>query len=86
MASTLPKSAIFQTLAQHDANKIAVVHSQSGRTFSYGSLVHDIAAVKDILWDRGRRRSLKGERIAFLAENGYDYVGMCMTDHSSSVY
>lgn len=75
MASTLPNSAIFKTLSQHAPENVAVIHSQSGRSFTYGSLIHDIAAAKDVLWERGGRRSLKGERIAFLAENGYDYVG-----------
>ncbi|KAK5076245.1 hypothetical protein LTR64_006277 [Lithohypha guttulata] len=74
MASTLPNSAIFKTLAGHDAAKVAVIHSQSGRAFTYGSLLHDIAATKDVLWERGQKQSLRGERIAFLAENGYDYV------------
>lgn len=75
MASTLPNSAIFKTLAGHDPAKVAVIHSQSGRAFTYGSLLHDIAATKDVLWERGQKQSLRGERIAFLAENGYDYVG-----------
>lgn len=75
MASTLPNSSIFKTLAKHDPEQTAIIHSQSGRAFSYGSLIHDVAATKDILWDRVGQRSLKGERVAFLAENGYDYVG-----------
>ena len=75
MASTLPNSSIFQTLAKHNPENLAVVHSQSGRSFTYGSLIHDIAAAKDNLWQLGGKRSLKGERVAFLAENGYDYVG-----------
>lgn len=76
MASTLPNSSIFKTLAQHDPKSPAIVHSQSGRSFTYGSLIHDIAAAKDELWARAGKRSLRGERVAFLAENGYDYVGM----------
>lgn len=76
MASTLPNSAIFKTLAQHNPQNLAIIHSRSGRSFTYGSLIHDVAVSKDILWERGGKKSLKGERIAFLAENGYDYVGM----------
>lgn len=76
MASTLPNSSIFKTLAQHDPKSPAIVHSQSGRSFTYGSLIHDVAAAKDDLWSRAGKKSLKGERVAFLAENGYDYVGM----------
>lgn len=74
MASTLPNSSIFRTLAKHDPQNLAIVHSQSGRSFTYGSLVHDVAAAKDSLWERNGQKSLKGERVAFLAENGYDYV------------
>lgn len=75
MASTLPNSSIFRTLAKHDPQNLAIVHSQSGRSFTYGSLIHDVAAAKDDLWERNGQKSLKGERVAFLAENGYDYVG-----------
>lgn len=75
MASTLPNSSIFKTLAQHDRKTPAIIHSQSGRSFTYGSLIHDIAAAKDDLWARVGNRSLQGERVAFLAENGYDYIG-----------
>lgn len=75
MASTLPNSSIFKTLSQHDPNSLAVVHSQSGRSFTYGSLIHDVAAAKDDIWTRAGKKSLSGERVAFLAENGYDYVG-----------
>ncbi|KAK5951586.1 hypothetical protein OHC33_007264 [Knufia fluminis] len=74
MASTLPNSSIFRTLAKHDPQNLAIVHSQSGRSFTYGSLIHDVAAAKDDLWERNGQKSLKGERVAFLAENGYDYV------------
>lgn len=75
MASTLPNSAIFHTLARHKSDDLAIVHGHSGRSFTYGSLIHDIAAAKDVLWHRNGGKSLKGERVAFLAEHGYDYVG-----------
>lgn len=75
MASTLPNSSIFRTIAGHDPKSLAVIHSQSERSFTYGNLIHDVAAAKDDLWARAGNKSLKGERIAFLAENGYDYVG-----------
>lgn len=52
-----------------------MIHSGSQRTFTYGSLLHDVAAAKAQLASISGDRSLAGERIAFLAEHGYDYVG-----------
>lgn len=75
MASTLPASTIFRAIAKHDPASLAIVHSGSDRSFCYGSLLHDIAAAKDNLTAIAKGSSLQGERIAFLAENGYDYVG-----------
>ena len=75
MASTLPNLPIFEAIRKHDPSHPAVVHSLSGRTFTYGSLLHDVAAIKDKLTEFYPGRSLKGERVAFLAEHGYDYVG-----------
>ncbi|KIX95911.1 uncharacterized protein Z520_08166 [Fonsecaea multimorphosa CBS 102226] len=74
MASTLPCSPIFAAIAKHDPKSPAIIHSASDRTFCYGSLLHDVAAAKDNLTALAGGRSLVGERIAFLAENGYDYV------------
>jgi malonyl-CoA/methylmalonyl-CoA synthetase len=75
MASTLPSSPIFNAIAKHDPKSLAIVHSASDRSFCYGSLLHDVAAAKDNLTSLANGKTLKGERIAFLAENGYDYVG-----------
>ena len=75
MASTLPRIPIFEALKKHDAQSTAVVHSLSGRTFTYGELVNDVAAAKDTLLKSTQGKSADGERIAFLVENGYDYVG-----------
>jgi len=74
MASTLPKLPIFQAIASHDPNSIVVVHSASGRRFTYGQLLSDVAETKDRLVKESGR-SMSGERIAFLVENSYDYVG-----------
>ncbi|KAK6376551.1 hypothetical protein LTS17_007146 [Exophiala oligosperma] len=74
MASTLPSSPIFESIARHDPKSPAIIHSASDRTFCYGSLLHDVAAAKDTLTALTNGKSLAGERIAFLAENGYDYV------------
>jgi len=74
MASTLPRLPIFEAIARHDPNSTAVVHSISGRKFTYGELLKDVADAKDnLVKDNGG--SVNGKRIAFLVENCYDYVG-----------
>ena len=75
MASTLPRLPIFEAIKKHDAQRTAVVHSLSGRRFTYGELVNDVAAAKDKLQRNTGGKSAEGERISFLVENGYDYVG-----------
>ncbi|KAI8938717.1 hypothetical protein NX059_004585 [Plenodomus lindquistii] len=74
MASTLPRLPIFEAIKGHDAQSTAVVHSLSGRRFTYGELVNDVAAAKDKLQRNTGGKSAEGERISFLVENGYDYV------------
>ncbi|KAF2110363.1 hypothetical protein BDV96DRAFT_615309 [Lophiotrema nucula] len=74
MASTLPRLPIFEAIKKHDGKSTAVVHSLSERTFTYGELVNDVAAAKDKLQKNTNGKSAVGERIAFLVENGYDYV------------
>lgn len=71
----MPDNAIFQTILKHDPKSIAIIHSESGRKFTYGSLLYDVAIAKDRLLQTANGKPLEGERIAFLAENGYDYVG-----------
>lgn len=75
MASTLPRLPIFEAIKKHDAQSVAIVHSLSGRTFTYGELVNDVAAAKDKLQKNTNGQSAEGQRISFLVENGYDYVG-----------
>ncbi|KAL5373975.1 hypothetical protein DPSP01_012280 [Paraphaeosphaeria sporulosa] len=74
MASTLPRLPIFEAIKKHDGKSVAVIHGLSGRTFTYGELVNDVAAAKDKLQRNAGGRSTAGERISFLVENGYDYV------------
>lgn len=74
MASTLPRLPVFQAIASHDPQSTAVVHSLSGRQFTYGQLLHDVARAKDQLCQHANGKELGGERIAFLVENSYDYV------------
>ncbi|KAI9715278.1 MAG: hypothetical protein M1812_006089 [Candelaria pacifica] len=74
MASTLPKLPVFEAIAGHDPKSTAVIHSTSGRRFTYGELLKDTADARDKLHKVAGRGSIAGERVAFLAENGYDYV------------
>jgi len=74
MASSLPRLPIFEALAGHDPRSTVVVHSASGRKFTYGELLSDVADERErLLMEAGSR--IDGERIAFLVENSYDYVG-----------
>lgn len=41
--------------------------------------MHDVADATEELKTKAGRRELFGERIAFLVENGYDYVGAQLT-------
>ena len=75
--AALQRSALFEAINQHDRDSTAIVHSLSGRSFSYGSLLRDVANAKErLLENTGRdEQSIAGERVAFLIENSYDYVG-----------
>jgi acyl-CoA synthetase (AMP-forming)/AMP-acid ligase II len=79
MASTLPSLPVFEAIAKHDPSSTAVIHSASGRRFTYGQLLNDVAETKDKLTAEAQRDSIEGERIAFLVENSYDYVGMSVS-------
>ncbi|KAB8236462.1 acyl-CoA synthetase [Aspergillus alliaceus] len=74
--ATLPNLPIFRALKDHDQSSLAVVHSASSRSFTYGNLVADVIRAKERLHELvgDQRDGLAGERIAFLAENSYDYV------------
>lgn len=75
MASTLPRLPIFEAIAKHDPKSTVVVHSKSGRTFTYGQLLSDVAAAKArLVKENGDGGKIEGQRIAFLVENSYDYV------------
>lgn len=77
LLSTLPNTHIFRALQNHDPESLAVVHSVSSRSFTYGSLIADIVRTKNDLEQKAAKAQgqLAGERVAFLAENSYDYVG-----------
>ncbi|TVY19503.1 Acyl-CoA synthetase family member 3 [Lachnellula arida] len=74
MPSTLPRLPIFEAIASHDRGSPVVIHSQSGRRFTYGSLLRDVADAKEKLLEEAGGKTIEGERIAFLVENSYDYV------------
>ena len=78
MASTLPRLPVFEAIASHDPKSTAVIHSISGRRFSYGELLDDVADAKDRIQASAGSTGTEGQRIAFLVENGYDYVGAMM--------
>ena len=75
MASTLPKLQLFEAIAKHDPHSTAVIHSASGRKFTYGALLRDVVEAKDRLHKEIGSNNIEGRRIAFLVENSYDYVG-----------
>ena len=75
MASTLPKIPLLEAIAGHEPGRTAIVHSKSGRSFAYGELLNDVAEGRDKLLATAGGRGLENQRLAFLFENGYDYVG-----------
>jgi hypothetical protein len=85
MAAALQRSAFFEAMRQHDPKSTAVVNNDSGAAFSYGSLLRDVSRAKErLLQETGKdEKSIAGERIAFMVENGYDYVG---ADSSSILF
>lgn len=75
MATSLPRLPIFEAVAAHDPASTAVVHASSGRRFTYGELLGDVGRARDRLREARGGRDLDGERVAFLVENSYDYIG-----------
>ena len=78
MASTFPDLPIFRAIASHDPHSTAIIHSRSARRFTYGELLKDVEDAKVKLFEQLKSmylESIGGQRVAFLVENGYDYVG-----------
>lgn len=71
---TLPRLPIFSAIASHDPSTTTIIHSRSGRAFKYGELLADVCRAREKL-QIARPEGLAGERVAFLVENSYDYVG-----------
>ncbi|GAM89382.1 hypothetical protein ANO11243_074190 [Dothideomycetidae sp. 11243] len=74
--SAFRRYPLFEALVKHDPGTTAVIHSLSGREFTYGQLVNDILRkATQISAQAGvKEDELRGERIALLIENSYDYV------------
>ena len=75
-SSTLPNLPLFAALKDHNPSRTAIVHSASSRSFTYGNLVADVLRAKQDLLAKAGDKGLAGERIPFLIENSYDYVGI----------
>ncbi|KAL8994113.1 MAG: hypothetical protein Q9188_007162 [Gyalolechia gomerana] len=75
MASTLPKLPVFEAIAHHDPKSTAVIHCASGRRFTYGQLLKDVADGRKKLLQSAGGEKTDRQRIALLIENSYDYVG-----------
>ncbi|KAL1956082.1 hypothetical protein VTO42DRAFT_7677 [Malbranchea cinnamomea] len=77
-ASTFPDLPVFRAISSHDPNSTSIVHSVSGRSFTYGSLVNDVLAAQQKLSQLAasslKTHGLEGLPVAFLAENSYEYV------------
>ena len=86
MASTLPNLPVFQAISRHDPSSTAVIHSGSGRRFTYGQLLSDVAKAKDRLRSADGKEAPEGERIAFIIENSYDYVGTLNENPKINIY
>ncbi|OJD22870.1 hypothetical protein ACJ73_05782 [Blastomyces percursus] len=78
LSSTLPDLPVLRAVQNHDPKSIAVVHSVSGRSFTYGSLIGDVLRSQEGLLRCAaaspKNIVLRGSPVAFLAENSYDYV------------
>ncbi|RPA92535.1 acetyl-CoA synthetase-like protein [Choiromyces venosus 120613-1] len=71
---TLPRLPIFEALSSHNPKSTAIIHSESGENFTYGSLLSDTAKLKRKLLENAKTDNLQEQRMAFLVENGYNYV------------
>ena len=80
MASTFPDLPVFRAIASHDPKSTAVIHAKSRRSFTYGELLTDVEEAKINLYHQLKhalqgKEQVGGQRVAFMVENSYDYVG-----------
>lgn len=87
ISALLPRLPILEAIASHDPKSTAIIHSVSQRSFTYGQLLQDVALAYGkydaIDSTTGGRNGLRGERMVFMVENSYDYVGTFECDGSS---
>lgn len=76
MTILVQRSAFLEAIQKHEPLSTAVVNHDDGTSFSYRTLLHDIAYAKERLICSSGKGSVASDRVAFLVENGYDYVGM----------
>ncbi|KLU89839.1 hypothetical protein MAPG_08808 [Magnaporthiopsis poae ATCC 64411] len=76
MSVSLQRSAFFEAIQRHEPSSLAVIENASGASFSYQTLLQSVARAKEqLLRKTGRTdETISGERVAFLVENGFDYV------------
>ena len=76
MSVSLQRSAFLEAIQRHEPSSVAVVENASGASFSYQTLLQSVARAKEqLLLNTGRTdETISGERVAFLVENGFDYV------------
>ncbi|KAI1432177.1 acetyl-CoA synthetase-like protein [Xylaria sp. CBS 124048] len=71
---SLPRFPLFDAISRHNPQSTAIAHCLSGRSFRYGELLPDVCRVRDQIYNAAGKTNIRGERIAFLVENSYDYV------------
>lgn len=83
MTISLHRSAFFEAILKHEGSSVAVVENESGASFSYSSLLNSVAHAKEQLLAKTGKcdTSISGERITFMVESGYEYVGMSLNSN-----
>lgn len=90
MIATFPNLPIFRAIASHDPESTAIIHAKSSRTFTYGELVRDVESSR-IKLDQHLKSAVRdigqvgGQRVAFMVENSYDYVGANATHSKQDI-
>ncbi|RGP69400.1 acyl- synthetase family member mitochondrial [Fusarium longipes] len=79
--TTLQRSSFLEAIQKHEPYSLAVVENASGASFSYNILINSIAHAKEELLAQAGRTDISGERIAFMVEAGYEYVGIVIARH-----
>ncbi|KAK9449466.1 uncharacterized protein V1518DRAFT_437783 [Limtongia smithiae] len=70
--TTLPKTPVLAAIAGHPATKTAIIHNSSRKSFTYSSLLSDIARWRTVLSKLGG--GAKDKRLAIMGENSYEFV------------